>query len=187
MGNQIVLRTRRSAALMLVILMLVSMAGAATVTLAAAQTSGPAPTVGEIVVDDYDCDTGVLNYHVWVTDLPYLDPSTHNGALYYWFSAQYDTGPNYSTPGGTFNPQQAIAPYTGNVSLNVTIPSTNPDGPADAEVASIYLEVSVADGGGGGAVDSSETTYTPDCGGLNDDIVQTIIAILLRILQSISG
>lgn len=163
----------RRAALTVIALMLLGLTSAGTATGATAQAS---PTVSEIVIDGYDCDTGLLRFHVQVTDLPRVDPNIGNGTLGHYFTASYEAGNDYSIPAELaelFNPQPQIAPYTGRLNLDSVVPSTNPNGPAGASVTSIDLFV--------GAGNTSETTFTPDCG----SFVEQLIAVLIRILEDI--
>lgn len=70
----------------------------------AAQSSGPAPTVGAIVVESYDCDTGRLDYHVPLTDLPHVpNPGLLEEPLAHYFDASYEQGPNVAPLPNTIN------------------------------------------------------------------------------------
>lgn len=148
----------------------------------AAQSSGTPPTVGNITVDNYDCLSGVLDFHVAVTDLPHLDAFDGVASLIFEYNAHYQQGTAFSIPVEGFNPPAEIAPYTGNVYLDTTVPSTYPGEPSNSPVTSIDLRVSV---GNGDAGDTSTTTYIPDCGDANGDLAQQLIAVLVQILEDI--
>ena len=138
------------------------------VPLGAAAQEEQAPTVGEIVVDSYDCDTGQLTFHVPVTDLPH-DP-VDDGSLGYTVVGHYEQGPDSSVPGHGFNVEAQDAPYTGDLQLSVNVPPSNaadiPEGSSDSSgtIASIDISVGVGYESGTGASDTSSTTYTVDCG-----------------------
>ena len=80
-------RNTRRTALLVLLLGVMSI-----VPIGAAAQSGPDSTVGEIVVDSYDCDTGLLRFHVPVTDLPHYpddsDPAFFPFSLRHTFSAE---------------------------------------------------------------------------------------------------
>lgn len=153
----------------------------------AAQQTGASPTVGEIVVDSFDCGSGLLDFHVPVTGLPYMPDG--DGYLAYEIYAQYEQGPLDSSlyPTGRFNPQPQIAPYTGDVDLGtLTVPLTAVDpgdsGPSGALTA---IELSVRVGDDSGRIDTSTLIYLVDCD--ESDLVAGLIAALKRILQDILG
>lgn len=144
-----------------------------------AQTTGVAPTSDAIVVDSYDCETGRLEFHISVTDLPYLPES--DGPLGYAIYADYEEGPRFTgLPAGQFNPQPQIAPYTGDVSLGATLsPSlefSGSDEPSGA-IASIDIDAGVSS-------ERVEITFPVDC---DDDgsLADGLVAALKRILQDI--
>lgn len=163
-------------------MMLFLLAMMSIVPLGAVAQSGPAPTVGDAVVDSYDCDTGELNFHVPVTDLPHVNPSEANGSLGYDLLPDYEQGPDTNwMPARIFNPQAAIAPYTGNVHLTLTVPASNdvPENPGPSgPLTSVTI---IADVG----PDRSETIYSPDCGDSTDALIRQLIEVLNRILADL--
>jgi hypothetical protein len=183
-------RTLRQIATLMMVAVLTGL-GMLPATSITAQT-GPAPTVGEIVVDSHDCESGQLSFHVSVTDLPHVPDDTDFSEypLANVFRAHYETGPYIQLPPSTFNPQAEVAPYTGNVYLTRVIPPTNGYEPSNPAVVSVDLTVYV---GYGGAVhinptDTSTTTYEVDCGSDEPDVdllVEQIIAILIAILADL--
>lgn len=140
----------------------------------ASAQDAPAPTVGDIVVDSYDCDTGSLSFHVHVTDLPHIPDS--NGSLGYGVNAQYEQG-TAGPPGMAFNPEPEDAPYTGDLHLSSRLPSTGAESafPEDASgpIVSIEIYVGVGYGGGPEPSDSSRMTYPVDCGDPGTDAAPT--------------
>jgi len=137
-----------------------------TISIPASAQGESAPTVGEIVVDSYDCDTGRLSFHVPVTDLPHIPDS--NGPLGYSVSAQYEQGSDLGLPSGSFNPEPQEAPYTGDVDLSTEVApngadSTSPES-ASGPLVSVDISVSVGSDGGTDPSDTSSTTYPVDCG-----------------------
>lgn len=97
---------------------------------AVAQSLGPLPTVGEIVRDGDDCDSGVPGFHVRVTDLPDVDPSAGNGSLEYWFIATYDGGqtPRFRAAPSTQSRRSRRTPATSACRSPCQAPP--PEGPA---------------------------------------------------------
>ncbi len=123
------------------------------------------PTVGDIVVDSFDCDTGVVNFHVPVTDLPRA-PADVNPALGYFATATYEQGSSGFVTHG-YNPAAEESPYTGDVALSLTVPLDGADAMevASGPLQSIEISVSVGTSDGSGPTDTSRTTYDVDCGG----------------------
>ena len=134
------------------------------VPLATAAQSEPAPTVGEIVVDSYDCETGRLDFHVPVTDLPHIPDS--NGSLGYDVNGHYEEG-NSGPPGMSFNPEPDDAPYTGDLHFSAPIPATGAESifPEDASgpIVSIEIYVAVTDEAATESSDSTRMSYPVDC------------------------
>ncbi len=181
----------------MVALMLIGMLGLAPAS-GAAQRTGPAPTVGEIVVDSFDCVTGEVKFHVPVTNLPSVpeDTSGFDYPLAYNFESFYAVGSSFfPTRPVVFTPAADNAPFTGNVSLSLTVPTTNVSGvqPGTGAITSIDLRVAVGYGGFGyGAFDNptgtSTTTYTVDCsdeGTPDGGFVARLVAVLVRVLSEI--
>ncbi len=181
----------------MVALMLIGMLGLAPAS-GAAQGTGPAPTVGEIVVDSFDCVTGEVKFHVPVTNLPSVpeDTSGFDYPLAYNFESFYAVGSSFfPTRPVVFTPAADNAPFTGNVSLSLTVPTTNVSGvqPGTGAITSIDLRVTVGYGGFGyGAFDNptgtSTTTYTVDCsdeGTPDGGFVARLVAVLVRVLSEI--
>jgi len=145
---------------------LVGMMGA--VPLGAAAQSAPVPTLGEVVVDGYDCGTGVLSFHVPVTDLPHLPDS--NGSLGYSIVAHYEQGDPGSLVFG-FNPDPQGAPYTGDVYLSADAAPSGEDAsfpqpePASGPLASVDVVVYLVAAAGEGLIDTRGATYPVDCAG----------------------
>ncbi len=153
-----------------------------------ARQIGPPPTAGEIVVNSYDCDTGVLSFRVAVTDLPHVpDPDLYDEPLTNGFLAHYEQGPNVSPSPNVYNPPSRDAPYTGDISLTNTVPPSNFRADRSdrfGPVVSIEIIVKV---GYLTAVDNPtdicSATFVPDCDG--DSLVDVLVAALKRILQQI--
>jgi streptogramin lyase len=147
----------------------------------------PAPTVGEIAFESYNCETGSLIFSVPVTDLP-RDPRGI-GTLGYSASADYTQGSDENVvPGFGYNPSFEIAPYTGDLRLPSYVPSTNEftESPGSlGTITSTTIFVGVSAIASEGYSDTSEATFPVDCGDSNDDLVQQLIATLIAILQSI--
>lgn len=181
----------------LVMLPLIGLVVLGTIGLApasAAQGTGPAPTVGEIVVDSYDCATGELRFHVTVTDLSPVPAGTTDRADYplvYDFQSFYEGGPSFFlTQPDVYSPLRSDGPYSGNVSLSVTVPITNVEGaePGTRAITSIDLRVSVGYSGDGSFdddTDRSTLTYNVDCDG--DNLADQLVTALKRILRDILG
>lgn len=188
----------RLIATLVISMMLFGMIGLAPAS-GAAQGTGPAPTVGEIVVDSFDCVAGVIMFHVPVTNLP-AAPEGSSGFDYpltYGFESFY--GPNGTperpTQLPTYNPPVDQSPFTGDVSLSFEfIPTSNQMGvpPGTEPISSIDLLVRV---GYPGQFDNSSlvtgtstTTYTVDCsdeGTPDGGFVARLVAVLVRILSEI--
>lgn len=157
---------------------------------AAAQSSGASPTVGNITVDTYDCISGVLDFHVPVTNLPHMSSSQGNGYLGYEVHGQYEQGPlDTSIPAHQFNVQPQLSPFSGNVFLEAVIPPAIDDtggiGPS-GDITAIKIRVVVIDDSGGAAYSAS--TFTIDCSvaqAQHAQLVQQLIAQLVLILDDI--
>lgn len=147
-----------------------------------------APTIGAIVVDNFNCETGLLEAHVPVTNLERVpDPADETEFPFRWSYLAHFEGGSSSTPPETFfalNPAAADSPYNGNLPMTAFIPTNGPGGGAGPKpLVSIDLEASV------GHVDGQPTfstslDYTVVCG---DDLVDQLIAVLKAILQEILG
>ncbi len=171
-------------------LLLVGMFGLMSASGAAAQQTSSTPTVGAIVVTDYNCDTGHLSFRAPVTNLPNVPAGTSASdfPLAYSFTARYAQGPNISSAqSSVLSPTSAEAPYTGNVFLALTVPPTNDQGASapSGQITSILVRVSVAPGGAGmGAIDNptsiSQLTFIADC---DDDLAGKLVEALKRILR----
>lgn len=162
--------------------------------LGATAQSGPAPTVGTIIVDAFDCNTGMLNFHVSVGNLPRVPAgtSTSDYPLTYTYVGRYEAGSNLAPNAPrVLSPTAEEAPYSGNVFLSLTVPTTNNQG---AAISSIDLIVRVAYGGTGNGTaqnptDISRTTYIPNCGDdtSTDALIDQVIAILRQIIRDQLG
>jgi hypothetical protein len=126
------------------------------------------PAVGDLVVDSFDCDTGLLSFHVPVTDLP-RTPSDVNEALGYSATGNYEQG-SAGLPARGYNPAAEQAPYAGDVDLSLNVPLTGAEAPQDASgrLQSIVISVSVGTSDGTGPTDTSRTTYQVACDGSAD-------------------
>ncbi|HYH11140.1 MAG TPA: hypothetical protein VD789_02205, partial [Thermomicrobiales bacterium] len=128
----------------------------------------PAPTVGDIVIDSYDCETGDLEFHVYVTDLPH-DP-VDDGSLGYSIVGRYDQGPDSELPASGYNVPAEEAPYTGDLYLTNTMPPTNEgfiyEGSDDPVGSLVSIDISLGVGydSGDGASDTSSISYPVGCG-----------------------
>lgn len=193
MNTQVGQRGCRRVMASVIALMLLGMIVLAPASGATAQSSDPA--VGEIVVDNFSCETGVLDFHVPVTNLPSA-PEGSSGfdfPLLYNFESFYEIGSSFSPSRFSFyNPPAALSPFTGDVFLSLSVPPTNASGaePGTGAVTSVDISVSVGYVGffsETGPTDSSTITYTVDCNGGDDtaDLVRQLIAVLIQILQSI--
>jgi hypothetical protein len=145
------------------------------VPLGAAAQSESAPTVGEIVVDSYDCASGELRFHVPVTDLPH-DP-IDDGSLGYSIVAHYEQGSDRGLPGFGFNVAEEDSPYTGDVHLTRQVApdgadSASPDSAA-GPIRSIEINLGVGYDGGSGPSDSTSTTFAVDCDDAGADVDPT--------------
>lgn len=172
------------AALMLVTLGVVSLpTGSAAGTLGILQ-----PTVGDIMVDTYNCETGELAFHVPVADLFAIDPNvtvfSDYPLVYAWaanYGAEDDLQQVFSgvlvwTP----NPEQS--PYTGVVNLEGVVP------PADNGEAIAYIAFQVQVGPSDTLENPSDFSYKEyftDCDTSGDDLVSQLIAKLKQILQDV--
>jgi hypothetical protein len=172
-------RTYRRVVLTALTLLLFSLVSIPAANSAVAQET-PAPTVGEIAFESYDCDTGELRFDVPVAGLPH-SPRAFGQIL--WYAAPtYDQGTvDGPAPFWDFNPPPAISPYTGTLSLIYSVPPTNFAG---GTVTSIFVSVLVLDADAK-TTDSTEATFPVDCGDSNPDLVQQLIATLIAILKSI--
>lgn len=182
-------RTRLKARATTMLLLLGVMA---LVPLDTASQSGPPPTVGDIVVDGFDCATGVLSYHVPVTNLPHVpDPDLFDEPLANRFLARYTQGPFASPLPEIYNPPAQQAPYTGIVSLTSPIPLANDRADTSDPVGTVTsIEITVYVGyvtAFDNPTDTSTTTYTVDCGdGTSlDELIRQIIAIIEQILAGL--
>lgn len=161
-------------------LLLFSLVSIPAANSAAAQET-PAPTVGEIAFESYNCATGILRFSVPVTNLPHI-PRPFGSLLWLAQGATFDQGTvDGPSPFWDFNPPPAISPYTGTLSLSYSVPPTNFAG---GSVTSINVLVQVFDADVK-TVDRSEATFPVDCGDSNNDLVQQLIAVLVAILRSI--
>jgi hypothetical protein len=197
MSTVIVRNWHRLVTSAMVTLMVLGMIGLAPGS-GAAQGTRPAPTVGEIVVDSFDCVTGEVKFHVPVTNLPSVPEGTSgfDYPLTYNFESFYAVGSSYfPTRPVVFTPAADDAPFTGNVSLSLTVPTTNLSGvqPGTGAITSIDLRVAVGYGGFGyGAfanpTGTSTTSYTVDCsdeGTPDSGFVARLVAVLVRVLSQI--
>jgi hypothetical protein len=182
----------------MVVIMLVAMMVVTTPGGVAARQAGPPPTIGDIVVNNYDCETGVISFQVPVADLPSVPPDTSrlDYPLAYNFESFYAVGSSYfPTRPMVFTPAADDAPFTGTVSLSLTVPTTNVSGaqPGTGAITSIDLHVTVAYGGFQNGTfdnptDASTLTYTVDCDDDGPDevgLVEQLVAALKRVLSSI--
>lgn len=129
----------------------------------------PLPTVGDIVIDSYDCETGALEFHVYVTDLPHIPDS--NGSLGFSIVGLYSQGPESEYPGSGYNVPPADSPYTGDLHFTSTMPPTNEvfihegsDEPVGT-LETIEISLGVGYGTGGGPSDTTSIAWPVDCGG----------------------
>lgn len=180
--------SRRIRSRLAIVMMLVLLLGMISSSPVAAQGTGPAPTVGEIVVDDYNCETGVIEFHVPVTNLPAASgPSREGQTLVYWYVTSYEgtnaTASPSQDPG--YSPAASQAPYTGDVRLSLTVPTTNF---GNSAVTSIDLGVRVGYDYFSTPTDSTEHTYVVDCDDddpSTGDIIQQLIAVLIALLRTL--
>jgi hypothetical protein len=123
-----------------------------------------APTVGDIVIDGFDCDTGQVSFHVPVTDLP-LTPSDVNAPLGYSITGNYEQG-SAGLPARGYTPAAEEAPYTGDVHLTLSVPMVGDESlqGTSGPLQSIVLHVSVGTSDGTGPTDTSTLTYEVGCG-----------------------
>lgn len=144
------------------------------------------PSVGEIAVDSYNCETGELAFHVPVADLFAVDPNVTNFSDYplvYAFGAHYGSEPGPQVSAGVFvwTPTPEQSPLTGTVHLEGFVPPTH-DGEA---IARIVLVVAVGTGDTlDDPTDSDVETYLTDCDA-PDDLVSQLIAKLKEVLFDI--
>lgn len=191
--------SRRIRSRLAIVMTLVLLLGMISSSPVAAQGSGPAPTIRDLRVESYDCETGVIEFHMYVTDLPHVPDGTHGDdyPLMYSYEAFYEVGMSrYPTLFLTFRPSANEAPYTGNLILSETVPPNNvkpglsaPGGP----ITSIDVSVWVGYGGGNGGAaavpsDSAQITYIVDCDDddpSTGDIIQQLIAVLIALLRTL--
>jgi hypothetical protein len=162
--------------------------GAMTPTIAAAQPIPP-PTVGEIVVESYNCETGQLVYRVDVANLVHVAGASDQSDYPMRLSevSQYEGGASF-TPEfyGVFQTSAASSPYTGAVTTTTFVPTTAPDGVGTAGAPLIAIVITVSVGhASSGPIDATSTTYTVDCDG--GSLVDSLVAALKRILRDILG
>lgn len=160
---------------------------------AAARQTGTPPTITAIWVNSFNCDTGALDFRATVANLPHVPASTSAAdyPLVYSYTARYAQGPDISpAQANILSPTAQEAPYSGDVFLALTVPTTNdlgttgPSGPID----SIVLRVSVGYGGAGMGADGNPTasrtlTYFVNCDGGDADLATQLIAALKRVLR----
>lgn len=172
------------AALMLVMLGMGSMPTES----AAAGVAFAVPTVGEIVVDSYDCETGELAFHVPVASLFAVDPNvTHFSdypLVYAWGSYYGPEDDLQQVFSGVFvwTPTPEQLPYTGTVNLEGVAAPTH-DGEAIAAIA-FSVQVGPSDTLENPS-DFSVKSYYPDCDTPDGDLVSQLIAKLKEILLDI--
>lgn len=184
------------AAMFFAVLLMVGVTGFMPATSSDAQAQGSPPAVGEIVLDGYDCDTETLSFHVYVENLPHVESNSgYDWPLFHSFTSHYAVGSDYSpSKFSAWNPPADQDPFTGNVDLSWYIPSTNVSGaqPGTGALTSVDLHVGVSSVGYVETVDSTDTSFSIDCsgggepgGGDLDQLIQEIIAILIRIIGEI--
>lgn len=145
------------------------------------------PSIGEIVVDSYNCETGELAFHAPVTALVAVDPSTtfiSDYPLVYAFGAHYgpEISPQISAGVFVWTPTAEQSPFSGTVQLEGFVPPTH-DGRA---VTRIVIQILVGNGDYlEEPADSSVTSYATDCGSPDNDLVSQLIAKLKQILLDI--
>jgi hypothetical protein len=183
------LTRRRGHPLSILALIATLLLGAIAVTpaIAAAQPIPP-PTVGEVVVESFDCETGVLVFHVGVTNLQHVvSPTSDFDVLFKWnYLARFEGGGSSSTPNefDVYNPPTSGSPYTGDVSITSTIPTIAPGGGATPNpITSIELSAAVYLLASEPPTDTTSTVYTVDCD--VDSLIDSLVAALKRILQDI--
>lgn len=148
----------------------------------------PAPTIGEIEVDSFDCETGVLLFHVGVTNLQHVvSPTSDADVLFKWnYLARFEGGGSATTPSefDVFNPPASDSPYTGDVSITASLPTIAPgSGATPHPITSIELAAAVYLLPSEPPTDTTSTTFTVDCGG--DSLVDALVAALKRLLRDI--
>ncbi len=148
----------------------------------------PAPTIGEIAVDSFDCETGVLVFHVGVTNLQHVvSPTSDFEVLFKWnYLARFEGGGSSPTPNefDVYNPPASGSPYTGDVSITSSIPTIAPGGGATPNpITSIELSAAVYLLANEPPTDTTSTIYTIDCD--DDSLVAGLVAALKRILRDI--
>lgn len=172
-------------ALMLVMVGVVSPPGVSAGDLVAF----PPPTIGDIVVDSYDCDTGELDFHAPVTNLIAVDPNTTSIVDYplvYAFGSHHGSEDAPQVFSGLFawTPTEAQSPFTGIVHLEGVAPPTH-DGET---ITRIVLQILVGTGDTlENPTDFDVTSYLTltDCSTPDDDLVQQLVALLIQILQDL--
>jgi hypothetical protein len=147
----------------------------------------PPPTVGEIEVESYNCETGQLVYRVDVANLVHVAGASDQSDYPMRLSevSQYEGGASF-TPEfyDVFQTSAASSPYTGAVTTMTFVPTTAPDGvgTAGAPLFAIVITVSVGHASSG-PIDATSTTYTVECDG--GSLIDSLVAALKRILQDI--
>jgi hypothetical protein len=162
------------------LLILLCFAATPATVVRAQSAQGTPPTVGEIVVDRFDCETRQLWFHVPVANLP-LDPSLQTLG----HSVQ---GPDAANPTATYRPNLEVASYTGNVYLSSRAPVTELD-PLEEDLT-LQVVVYVGLGDNNGATDSSSASFTTNCREAEapaNEVVQELVALLIAILTSLLG
>lgn len=148
----------------------------------------PAPTIGEIEVDSFDCETGVLEFHVGVTNLRHVaNPANDFEFPFKWnYLARFEGGGSSPTPNefDVYNPPASGSPYTGDVSITSSIPTIAPGGGATPNpITSIELSAAVYFNPSEPPTDTTSTTFTVDCGG--GSLIDALVAALKRILREL--
>ncbi len=148
----------------------------------------PAPTIGEIAVDSFECETGVLVFHVGVTNLQHVvSPTSDFDVLFKWnYLARFEGGGSSPTPNefDVYNPPASTSPYTGDVSITASLPTIAPGGGATPNsITSIELSAAVYLLASEPPTDTTSTIYTIDCD--DDSLVAGLVAALKRILRDI--
>lgn len=186
-------KTRIVARTLIALVVLGSVVNAGTGSVLAGQT-GPAPTVDNIVVDSFDCETGVLTFHVTVGNVPHVPDGTSgfDYPLKFGWESTYSAGSDeFSRRADVWSPPADQSPYSGRVDLALSVPPKNVSGvaPGTGIVETIYVYVEVGYfgfgiGGQGDATDSTSLLYEPDCDGNSGQpsFIQQLIAVLIRIL-----
>jgi hypothetical protein len=148
----------------------------------------PAPTIGEIEVDSFDCETGVLEFHVGVTNLRHVaNPANDFEFPFKWnYLTRFEGGGSAPTPNlfDVFNPPTSDSPYTGDVSITASLPTIAPGGGATPNpITSIELSAAVYLLANEPPTDTTSTIYTIDCD--DDSLIDALVAALKRLLRDI--